>query len=97
MSNNNAFQLQSHAITKKEERPNSRIDIKVENDELIDVKAGESTGKNYEECFKVMLNNKDNITLNQYDRLEGECNDSECQACMDAMNSAIIGVIWLES
>lgn len=44
-----------------------------------------------------MLNNKDNITLNQYDRLEGECNDSECQACMDAMNAAIIGVIWLES
>ncbi|WP_256359535.1 hypothetical protein [Wolbachia endosymbiont of Bemisia tabaci] len=44
-----------------------------------------------------MLNNKDNITLNQYDRLKGECNDSECQACMDAMNAAIMEVIWLES
>ncbi|WP_264375694.1 MULTISPECIES: hypothetical protein [unclassified Wolbachia] len=97
MSNNNTFPLQSHAITKKEERPNSRIELKVENDELIDVKTGESTGKNYEECFKVMLKNKDNITLNQYDRLEGECNDSECQACMDAFNAAIITVTWIET
>ncbi|MGL9726063.1 MAG: hypothetical protein ACR5KV_07700 [Wolbachia sp.] len=42
---NNTFQLQSHAITGKGKRPDSTIELKVKNDELIDVKTDQSTGK----------------------------------------------------